>query len=203
MTRIGSIKWHEEKIAEKRAKKAKAGKVGSKARNDKHFNFKEGYGNTFKTPRKNPKPRYRSRVEYDFLKYIRIIFKWATDNYPELNRPQIEFLLYLYALGAFSRKQFDDYHKVIGLYSVKTLKKFEDEGWITKWRVRKGKSHALYVLTHKAKLMCNKMHKFAAGTEEIPMNEVSNNMMREDSPRINKYYLDIIKKMNKDKAEED
>jgi hypothetical protein len=200
MAKIGSVKWHEEKIAEIKSKKAEAGKIGSKARNDKHFNFKDGYGNTLKTPRKKPKPRYRSRVEYDFLKYIRIIFKWATDNYPELNRPKIEFLLYLYSLGAFSRKQFDDFHKTVGLYSVKTLKGFEEGGWITTWRTKKGKSHALYVLTHKAKLMCNKMHKFAAGTEEIPMNELSNAMMKEGTPRINRYYLEIIKKMNKDRA---
>lgn len=200
MATIGSIKWHEEKIAEIKAKRRKAGKVGGKARIDKHFNFKEGYGNTIKTNRTQPKARYRSRVEYDFLKYIRIIFKWATDNYPDLNRPQIEFLLYLYSLGAFSRKQFDDYHKLIGLYSVKTLKKFQDEGWITKWRTRKGNSHALWVLTHKGKLMCSKMHKFAAGVEEIPMNPTTNVMMRDDAPRINNYYMNMIKRMNKDKA---
>jgi hypothetical protein len=86
------------------------------------------------------------------------------------------------------------------MYSIKTLQKFEQLGYIKLWRARKGRSHALYTLTHKAKIMCNKMHRFSCGVEEIPMNPVSNEMARADAPKINNYYLDIIKRMNKDKV---
>jgi hypothetical protein len=200
MAKIGSLPWHREKVRELEERQSKNGKAAAQARIDKHHSYKEGYGNTLKITTKDPLPRYRSRIEYDFLKYIRVVFKWVADNHPELNKPEVEFLLYLYGIGAFSRKQFDDYHKLLGLYSVKTLIKFEDEGWIRIWRAKSGKLHTLYTLTQKAKIMCNKMHRYCAGVEEIPLNPVSNEMARKDAPRINTYYLDMIKRMNKDKA---
>ena len=197
--KIGTLSWHRQKIKQIQERNSKRAKqVHEKKRGE----IKEGYGNTIKVNTKTPPTRYRSRVEYDFLKYIRIVFKWATDNNPELGRPQIELLLYLYGLGAFSRKQFNDYHKLVGMYGVKTLKKFEDEGWIKLWRKKKGREHALYTLTQKTKIMCNKMHRYACGVEEMSSNPVSNKMARKDAPRINNYYLDMIKRMNKDKAPE-
>ena len=147
-----------------------------------------------------PKPRLKSRSEYDFLKYIRVVFKWATENNPTLNRPQIELLLYLYSLGAFSKKEFTDYHKTISLYQQKTLDYFIKEGWVKVWRVRKGKEHALYNLTRKAKTLCYRMHSISCGVEEIPESAVYNNLEKKGSKRINGYYMDIIKKMNSDRA---
>lgn len=201
--KIGTIKWHQWHIDRLRETHKRAGKARGKERSAKHkAKIKKGYHVTVRDKTKKPAPRYRSRVDYDFLKYIRVVFKWATDNYPELSKPEIELLLYLYGTGAFSKKQFNDYHKLLGLYSIKTLKKFEEGGWIKLWRNRKGREHALYTLTHKAKLMCNKMHRYSCGVEEIPDNPVGNQMMRADAPRINNYYMDIIKRMNKDKAPE-
>lgn len=148
---------------------------------------------------KKPLPRYRSRVDYDFLKYIRVVFKWATDNH-DLTRPEVEFLLYLYGCGAFSSTQFNEYHKLLGLYATKTKKGFEKRGWIKVWRNRTSNHHKLYTLTEKGKSLCNKIHKYCAGIEEIPTTARSNKMIGEDKPRINGYYLDMIKQMNKDKA---
>lgn len=197
--KIGSIAWHYSKIEEKIAKKSKAGQAGAKARNEKYFKYKEGYGHNLTTKKKKPLPRYRSRIDYDFLKYIRLVFKWAIEN-NELNRPQLEFLLYLYGIGAFSRKQFDDYHKLIGLYSVKTLQWFMDEGWVTIWRTKSKESHMLYVVTQKGKMLCNLMHKYAAGIEEIPVTKSLNKMAGDEASRMNTYYINMIKRMNKDKA---
>lgn len=197
---IAYHEWHIERIRKRYSDKAK--KQHDKRREKEEGEFKKGYNNVAKTNIKKPKPRYRSRIDYDFLKYIRIVFKWAVENNPELTRQQIEFLLYLYGVGAFSKKQFNDFHKLIGLYSVKTMQKFLDEGWIKVWRVRKGREYALYTLTHKAKIMCSQMHKFSCGLEEIPMTISANKMARKDAPRINNYYLDMIKRMNKDKAVE-
>lgn len=199
MAKIGSLAWHRQKVKELEEKGSLRSKASAKTRLENE-NFKEGYDNNMKVKTKDPLPRYRSRIEYDFLKYIRVVFKWAADNYPDLNRPEVEFMLYLYSIGAFSRTQFDDFHRLLGLYSIKTLKKFIDEGWIQVWRVKKGRSHALYTLTQKSKIMCNKMHRFSCGVEDLPTNPVSNKMMRKDAPRINDYYKAIILKMNKDKA---
>lgn len=197
---MGTIAWHQYHIDKIRATHSKKAK---EQHAKKRKQFKKGYNNNLPVNTKKPLPRYRSRIEYDFLKYIRVIFKWALENNPELNRPELELLLYLYGIGAFSRKQFNDYHKLLGLYSIRTLDKFEKEGYIKLWRKKKGKEHALYTLTQKAKIMCNKMHRYACGVEDIPDNPVSNRMARVDAPRINKYYLDVIKKMSKDKAPTD
>lgn len=200
MVKIGSLAWHKQRIKEIEQTRSEAGKKGGKARVEKYFNKKEGYNNTLKEKSKLPTTRYRSRVEFDFLKYIRIVFKWAVENYPDLTKPKIEFLLYLYGIGAFSRKQFDDYHKLLGIYAVKTFQEFVDNGWIVLWRPKSSKQHALYVLTNKGKTLCGRMHKFCCGLEEIPTKAVNNKMSREDAPRINNYYLEAIKKMNEDKA---
>lgn len=190
MAKIGSIAWHEEELEKLRMKTVK-GRAQVK-REEKKKLKEEG--------KKLPLPRYRSRIEYDFLKYIRVVFKWALENHPDMTRPKLEFLLYLYGLGAFSKKQFDEYHKLVGLYSIRTFQEMIDEGWITVWRTRNKKEHALYVLTQKAKILCNKMHKYCCGVEEMPTTSKLNKMASEGTTRINGYYLDIIKKMNKDKA---
>lgn len=203
MAKIGSLAWHKQRIKEIEEAKSKAGKLGAKSRVEKHFSFKEGYGNTQKMNTKPPTARYRSRIEFDFLKYIRVVFKWAVENNPDLTRPKVEFLLYLYGLGAFSKKQFHDYHKLFGLYAVKALQEFEDGGWVVLWRPRSTKQHALYVLTTKGKSLCSRMHRYCCGVDELPTNPVSNKMVRKDAPRINNYYLEAIKKMNNDKALED
>ena len=202
MAKIGSIAWHKAEITKKGGKLSRAGKAGSKARKDKHFNFKDGYGNTIKKNVKTPYPRYRSRVEYDFLKYVRLVFKWAQENYG-LSRPQLELLLFLYGTGAFSKKQFNDYHKTVGMYADKTLTDFIDEGWIVLWRPanKNKKIHRLYTLTQKGKIMCNKMHRFSCGKDEIPMTKAINVLVeKKEEKRINSYYLDAIKRMNQDKA---
>jgi len=197
--KIGSIRWHEQKLKEKREKARLRGKRNGfgKKKGDNLYNNVEN--------RKKPETRYRSRVEYDFLKYIRVVMRWATENHPELSRGQIELLLYLYTLGAFSQNQFNQYHRILGMYAAKTMDLLIDHGYIRMWRAKRGRVCALYVLTHKAKLMCNRMHKFCVGEEEMPESARFNNIAKgkADSPRINNYYMDIIKRMNKDKAPTD
>jgi hypothetical protein len=200
----GTIAWHKAQIKKKQGDLSEAGKAGAKARQESKYNYKEGYGNTIKKNTKEPYPRYRSRVEYDFLMYARLVFKWAQENY-ELNRPQLELILFLYGTGAFSKKQFSDYHKTVGMYCDKTLNEFIKEGWVTVWRPanRKMKIHKLYTLSQKAKIMCSKMHKYSCGKEEIPMTKARNVLVeKKEEKRINGYYLDAIKRMNNNKAPE-
>ena len=150
-------------------------------------------------PRKPKKPtaRFQPNREYDFLKYIRVAYQWAKKNHPDLSRGDIEILLYLYGCGAFSRKSFSDYHKLIGLYEMKGLKRYVDTGYIKLFRPRKGKEYALYNLTFKAKHMCSKMHRYCCGDEEMPT-DAKHNAIAKKEKRNDGYYLNIIKKMNKD-----
>ena len=202
MARRFSMKWHKEELAKMVKIRSDAGKKGSKARVENHFNYKSGYGNTTKTTTKKPYPRYRSRVEYDFLKYVRLVFKWAQENYG-LTRPRLELMLFLYGTGAFSKKQFSDYHKTVGMYGDKNLDALIEEGWVSVWRPANPKEriHKLYTLSQKAKLMCNKMHKYSCGVEEIPLTPERNILVQnKEEKRINGYYLDAIKRMNLDQA---
>lgn len=193
--KMGTIAWHQYHIDRLSALRSKAAKsVTKKEGNSEDVMVEE---------RKQPNTRYRSRVEYDFLKYIRVAFRWAGENHPNLTRSQIELLLYLHGLGAFSKNQFDDFHKLIGIYSIKTLDKFQDEGYIKVWRTSDKKSHRLYALTQKSRSLCSKLHRICCGVEDISLNPLNNKMIRPDAPRINTYYLDMIKKMNADKARDD
>lgn len=185
--KIGTIAYHEEKINEIRKRHAKArGKVAKKYVSNKIPN------------------RGKVSIKYDFLKYIRVVMRWAVEN-STLNRPQIEALLYLYCMGTFSKKQFHDFHKTLGMYEQKTLDKLSKEGWVTLWRPanKKTKEHALYSLTHKAKLFCAKIHKICCGEEEIPTDEIRNKLAGNTGKRIDTYYMEMIKKMNKDKSDKE
>lgn len=209
--KIGTLAWHEDCIRRIKEKHKQLGQKGgnktAESKTDKagihKSEYAEGYGNTQKGDRKKPTTRYRSRVEYDFLKYIRVSYKWALDNHPSLTRSQIDLLLYLYAEGAFSKNQFDEYHRLIGIFAVKTLQKFQDEGYVKLWRASDKKVHRLYTLTQKGKVLCNKIHRICIGDEEVSMNPLVNKMLRKDKPRINTYYLDMIRRMNSDKPNPD
>ena len=155
-----------------------------------------------KTKKKSPPVRYRTTREYDFLQYIRLVMKWATVN-NDLLRGEVELLLYLYPMGTFSKKTFNEFHKTYGMYQMKTFSKMINEGWIVLWRPRKNNETALYALTNKAKTMCSKMHKFCTGELEIPESTV-NALRKNDKskPRIYDYYMDAIIKMNKNRRKE-
>lgn len=193
----GTVAYHQFHIDRIKANKVKAAKAGVAKRDKlKKETIKEGYGKTNKEKRKDPPTRYRSRVEFSFLKYLRVVMKWAVENHPDLNKGQIELLLFLYDCGAFTRVEFDDYHRLVSLFSIKTLKHFEDKGYVKLWRPKDKKTgnKELYTLTLKGKLLANKMHRYCAGVEPIPTGDI-NLMGRKDAPRINNYYLDVIKRM--------
>ncbi len=56
----------------------------------------------------------------------------------------------------------------------------------------------IFILTDKAKMMCDRMHKMLIGDEDIPTNARYNKLAESGGKRINNYYMDIIKKMNKE-----
>lgn len=153
------------------------------------------------TKKKKPVPRYTSTRDYDFLQYVRPVFRWATEN-SGLTRAQIELLLYLYPKGVFTKKEFYDFHRLIGMYQIKTFKMFTDKGFMTVWRQKKRNQKALYCLTNKSKQICDKMHKFLTGEKEMTIDPNYNVLAKEGGLRINTYYMDTIKKMNKDRRDE-
>lgn len=150
------------------------------------------------TRKPKPLPQYNSVRDYDFLQYIRVVFKWALQNHKDLNKGKLEMLLYLYPKGAFTYSQFHKYYKLIGLYQNKALTEFIKMGYIKVWRLPKRGEAKLYSLTDKSKKLCDIMHKYCTGEEELPTDE-SNSLTTDKTKRINNYYLDMITDMNKRK----
>lgn len=147
--------------------------------------------------RRKPKPQHTSVRDYDFLQYIRIVMRWALDNNETLTKGKLEMLLYLYPKGAFSFTQFYKFHKTISLYQRKTLDELIKDGWVYLWRPKSGSEVALYALTNKAKTLCDKMHKYCVGDEELPIEPENNTIFKSGGKRINNYFGDMIIDMNK------
>tara|TARA_R110000796_G_scaffold59371_4_gene136853 strand:- start:29587 stop:30276 length:690 start_codon:yes stop_codon:yes gene_type:complete len=149
--------------------------------------------------KKTPLPQYNSVRDYDFLQYIRIVFRWALKTHKDLNRGALETLLFLYPKGAFTYTEFHIYYKTIGMYQSHVLAEFIENGWVKVWKKRTGRSPKLYALTDKSKRLCDDIHKYCVGDKK--MSEESDNPIVSDKDvRINTYYVDMIKKMNKRKA---
>lgn len=148
---------------------------------------------------KIPQTKYFS-PDYIFLQYIRLVFKWAMTHHRDLKRADLEMLLYLYPVGTFSKTQFTLYHKNMGLYAVSKMKQFLADGWIKQFRERKNRQSALYTLTRKAKMLCNKMHKMSCGEADIPTKSLEEKIIGGGVPKSDNYYLDAIKKMNAERA---
>lgn len=140
-------------------------------------------------------PNIRISRQYDFLKYIRIVMKWATTNY-EITRPHLELILYLYGEGLFTRYEYNDAHKIIGMKDSYTFKKFVDDGWITIFKEKTTTSPRLYTVTAKGKKMCSRMHKILVNEENIP-ESVRYNKLASEEGSTNYYYMKAIAKMNK------
>jgi len=147
--------------------------------------------------RKKPLPLHTSVRDYDFLENIRVVYKHMQANYPDLNRGRLEMLLYLYPKGVFSFSEFHRYYKLVGLFQKGALKKYIENGYIFVWREKKHNVIQLYALTNKAKAMCDDMHKFCTGEKEIPSKKSNNKLFTETGVRIDGYYSDMIKVINK------
>ena len=148
--------------------------------------------------KKSPLPQHNSVRDYDFLQYIRVVFKWAMKSHKDLNRGSLETLLFLYPKGAFTYTEFHTYYKTIGMYQNKVLAEFIENGYVRVWKKRTGRSPKLYVLSDKAKKLCDDMHKYCVGDKKMSTS-IDNAIVADEDVRINKYYVDMIKKMNKRK----
>jgi len=140
-----------------------------------------------------------SIVTYDFLQYMRIVRRWARTS-GDILPNDLDMLLYVYPKGFFTKRQFYDYHRIIGIYQDITFTRMRKEGWITLWRTYRGgkkKEAALYTVTNKGKQLCNKMHKMCLGEIEIPTTQISKN----EDTRQHGYILNAIKKINKERRE--
>lgn len=147
-----------------------------------------------KTNKKVDSPIRISRG-YTFLQYIRLVYRWATSNY-DLNRSQLELLLYLYGEGLFTRYNFSQSHQMIGLMENITFKSFMEKGWIILYKEKTSKSPRLYTLSDKGKKLCARMHKMLMGEDTIPETARYNKMVTSEL-RVDEYFMKAAQKLNR------
>jgi len=164
---------------------------------DKYKGDTFGINITNKTLNEKPKTRHRSVREYDFLQYLRPVMRWGVYQ-SGLTRSLLEMILYLYPMGLFTKNDYFKFHRTISMYGNYDFKELMEKNFIVLWRPRKGNKKALYTLSNKAKQICARMHKFLTGEEKMPETAVSNPIAKDKGIKTNKYYMDIIKKMNKE-----
>jgi hypothetical protein len=143
-----------------------------------------------------PPETFHQRVQYDFLQYIRIAFNWACTSH-DISRPYLELLLYIYPIGLFKRTDIEIFTRTLDMKYARVFNKLVEDGWVVLWRAKKGRQSALYTLSTKGKILCGKLHKICTGESQIP--ETSHNALVSSSKTVDKYYMNVIKQMNKKK----
>tara|TARA_R110000744_G_scaffold79572_2_gene156187 strand:- start:466 stop:918 length:453 start_codon:yes stop_codon:yes gene_type:complete len=143
------------------------------------------------TSRKNP--------EFDYLKYWKVIKYWAKRKY-NISTGDLELMLFLYSEHLFNKTKFEEFSELMS-WDTNRFYNLIKEGWIHKWRERKGKEAALYELTYRSKRMINNVYAKLNG-EDIPENAVNNPMFKHDVKYRDKVFRNYIKKINQEERGE-
>lgn len=135
-------------------------------------------------------------VEYDFLQYHHLIFRWAK-KYSGLDAKALNMLLYINPMPAFSKRQFYLYHRSIGMYAQINFNLFLKDGWIRVFRKRSSQEKELFIASRKCRAFVSKMHRISCGESSV------NTQLFEKKVETKSqgYFLDAIKKMNEKNKE--
>mgnify|MGYP003113403289 FL=1 len=140
----------------------------------------------------------RGELKVDFLKYYRLISRWATKN-NNLNVADLEFLFYLDPIMYFT---IDDFKTGTLFYSwdKERFYRLQRDGWINKTHFGGGRrgDHNKYKVSQKGKLLINKIYRILIGEEDLPSSAKRNSIMKRKT-YIDKVYSQAIKKFNKQK----
>lgn len=153
-------------------------------------------------PKGTPHKRKYKSVEYNFFKYIGVVTKYIRAKNPELKRGRLELLLYLYDEGAFPYKIYDEYFRCIGLNQNYVLLELIEQGWLVKYSKKMGNQPALYTLTGKSKTLVRNYYEFLLGDKQIPEGALKNPLAKKSGSINDRFYMDLIKRMNENTREE-
>ena len=140
----------------------------------------------------------RGELKVDFLKYYRLISRWATKN-NNLNVADLELLFYLDPIIYFTIDDFKD-GTLFYSWDKDRFYRLQREGWIDKTYFGGGRrgDHNKYIVTQKGKRLINKIYRILIGKEELPFSAKRNTIMKRKT-YIDKVYSQAIKKFNKQK----
>jgi DNA-binding PadR family transcriptional regulator len=140
----------------------------------------------------------RGELKVDFLKYYRLVSRWATTN-NNLKVADLELLFYLDPIKYFT---IDDFKTGTLFYTwdKDRFYRLQKEGWLEKAHHVKGNrgDHNKYIVTRKGKLLINKIYRILIGEEDLPSSARRNKVMSRKS-YMDKVYSEAIKKFKKQK----
>jgi len=141
------------------------------------------------------KTYYRRTPEHDWLKYFRVVRFWVRETYG-IKYAELEMLLFLYGENLFTRRDFDDYQKIMG-WNIERFNGLVTDGWVIKWRERHARTESdLYTLSFKAKRIMNAFYKKLSGDDVISENPNKNPIFKKNTSTQYKSYRGMIIKMN-------
>ena len=140
----------------------------------------------------------RGELKVDFLKYYRLVSRWACKT-RSLNVADLELLFYLDPIKYFTIQDFKN-GTLFYSWEPKRFYRLQEDGWIVKTYNGKGRrgDHNKYVVSHKGKILINRIYKILIGEEDLPESARRNKIMKGDK-YIDKVYRQAIKKFNRDK----
>ena len=138
----------------------------------------------------------RGEVKVDFLKYYRLVSRWACKQY-ELSISDLELLFYLDPIKYFTIKDFQNgtlyYH-----WDRQRFYRLQREGWVEKIHKGNGRlgDHNKYKVTMRGKRMINRIYKILIDQEDIPEDAKRSKIAKRDN-YVDKVYSQAISKFNK------
>ena len=140
----------------------------------------------------------RGEVKVDFLKYYRLISRWACKN-NNLSVADLELLFYLDPIVYFT---IDDFKTGTLFYTwdKERFYRLQKQGLINKSHNGGGRrgDHNKYKVSQKGKLLINKIYRILIGEEDLPASAKRNKIMKRET-YIDKVYSQAIKEFNKKK----
>tara|TARA_B100000780_G_scaffold252830_1_gene200153 strand:- start:215 stop:667 length:453 start_codon:yes stop_codon:yes gene_type:complete len=136
-------------------------------------------------PRKEPPSNY--------LKYWRVVRYFIQAKY-KLTTAELEMMLFLYDEDYFSKDKFKEFDELLS-WDVNRFDKLLQNGWISVFRKRSGKTKGLYEVSYKGRRMLSTMYKKLNG-EEIPESPSVNPIFLKNVSYTDKVYRNMIIEMN-------
>jgi len=140
----------------------------------------------------------RGELKVDFLKYYRLVSRWATKN-TTLSVADLELLFYLDPIVYFTIEDFKT-GTLFYIWDKDRFYRLQKNEWIEKsWEGggRRG-DHNKYKVSQKGKTLIKRIYRILIGVEDLPYSARRNKIMKRDT-YINKVYSQAIKEFNKQK----
>ena len=140
----------------------------------------------------------RGELKVDFLKYYRLVSRWACTNY-DLGVADLELLFYLDPNKYFTIEDFKE-GTLYYSWDKERFYRLQRNGWIEKIHKGVGRrgDHNKYKVSQKGKLLINRIYRILINEEDLPESAKRNKIMKRNR-YIDKVYSQAIKKFNNQK----